>query len=108
VKTPHMDCGFKIQEAQGPKSLKQDLSVIIFDSRVDGGLIPRKPGGSLTKEAAEALSSILDRWIKIGRLRLDPSRERVSADLDARIKIGRLKGDLGLAFTRSTGSKSGG
>jgi hypothetical protein len=63
---------------------------------VDGGLIPRKPGGSLAKEAAEALSSILDRWIKIGRLRLDPSRERVSADLDARIKIGRLKGDLGL------------
>jgi hypothetical protein len=46
-----MDCGFKFQKAQGLKRVKQDLSVIIFDSRVDGGLIPRKPGGSLAKEA---------------------------------------------------------
>jgi hypothetical protein len=46
-----MDCGFKILEAQGPKSIKQDLSVNTFELWVDGGLIPGKPGGSLAKEA---------------------------------------------------------
>jgi hypothetical protein len=48
-KTQDMDCGFKIPEAQGSKREEKDLTVIIFELRVDCGLIPRKLRGSLTK-----------------------------------------------------------
>jgi hypothetical protein len=49
VKTRGMDCGYENWKAQGSKSIKQDLTVIIFELRVDRGLIPRKLRGSLTK-----------------------------------------------------------
>jgi hypothetical protein len=63
VKTLDMDCGFKkyrklrglnekkrtLQEAQGSKREEKDLTAIIFELRVDCGLIPRKLRGSLTK-----------------------------------------------------------
>jgi hypothetical protein len=54
---------------------------------VDGGLIPGKPGGSLAKEAAEAVPSVLNRWIILGRLRLDLLSEGVRADLTRWIAI---------------------
>jgi hypothetical protein len=46
-----MDCGSNFQEAQGVKREEKDLPAIIFELRLDGGLIPGKPGGSLAKEA---------------------------------------------------------
>jgi hypothetical protein len=80
-----MDCGYENWKAQGSKSIKQDLTVIIFELRVDCGLIPEKPEGSLAKRLAEAVRFNLDRGIKIGWLRLDPSRERVRAHRGRRI-----------------------
>jgi hypothetical protein len=53
VKRHGLDGGFKFQETQGVKRKEKDLSAIIFDSRVDGGLIPQKGRDSLAKEAAE-------------------------------------------------------
>jgi hypothetical protein len=59
-----MDGGFKNQKAQGSKRVKQDLTIIIFELRVDCGLISRKNKGSLAKWLVEAVSSILDARIK--------------------------------------------
>jgi hypothetical protein len=55
-----MDCGHKFQETQGVKRKEKDLSAIIFDSRVDGGLILQKGRDSLAKGAAEAVCFNLD------------------------------------------------
>jgi hypothetical protein len=55
-----MDGGFKNRKAQGSKRVKQDLTIIIFELRVDCGLISRKNRGSLAKRLVEAVSSILD------------------------------------------------
>jgi hypothetical protein len=44
-----MDCGYETWKAQGSKSIKQDLTVIIFELRVDRGLISRKGRDSLAK-----------------------------------------------------------
>jgi hypothetical protein len=60
MKTRGMDCGYENWKAQGSKSIKQDLTVIIFELRVDCGLIPEKPEGSLAKRLAEAVVLI---WI---------------------------------------------
>jgi hypothetical protein len=48
-KLPGLDCGFDFQKAQGPKQIKQDLTVITFEPEVDCGLFSGKPRGSLTK-----------------------------------------------------------
>jgi hypothetical protein len=44
-----MDCGHQIQEVQGVKRKEKDLSAITFELERDGGLIPQKGRGSLTK-----------------------------------------------------------
>jgi hypothetical protein len=44
-----MDCGFKIQEAQGVKREGKDLPVNTFELGLDGGLISQKPEGSSAK-----------------------------------------------------------
>jgi hypothetical protein len=49
VKTLDLDCGFKTWKTQGSKREEKDLSVIIFELGLDGGLIPRKGEGSLAK-----------------------------------------------------------
>jgi hypothetical protein len=82
-----MDCGFQILEAQGPKSIKQDLSVNTFKLQVDCGFISLKSRDSLAKRTAEAVRSVLDRWIFLGRLRLDLLSEGVRADLTHPIGI---------------------
>jgi hypothetical protein len=50
-----MDGGFKNWKAQGSKQEEKDLSVNTFELGVDGGLISRKPEGSLAKRLAEAV-----------------------------------------------------
>jgi hypothetical protein len=50
-----MDCGFKIQEAQGVKREGKDLPVNTFELGLDGGLISQKPEGSSAKNKAERL-----------------------------------------------------
>jgi hypothetical protein len=59
-----MDGGFKNRKAQGSKRVKQDLTIIIFEPRVDCGLISRKPEVSLAKGQAEPVSSSLVAQIK--------------------------------------------
>jgi hypothetical protein len=86
-----MDCGYENWKAQGSKSIKQDLTVVIFELRVDCGLIPEKPEGSLAKRLAEVVRFNLDRWIMIWRLGLDQSREGVRATLTRRIQIRRSR-----------------
>jgi hypothetical protein len=44
-----LDDGFKFQKRQGLKREERDLSVIIFELRLDGGLISHKPEGSLAR-----------------------------------------------------------
>jgi hypothetical protein len=44
-----MDCGHKIQEAQGVKREGKDLSAITFELELDGGFISKKAGVSLAK-----------------------------------------------------------
>jgi hypothetical protein len=60
-----MDGGFKNWKAQGSKREEKDLSVNTFELGVDGGLISRKPEGSLAKRLAEAVRSNQDGWIYI-------------------------------------------
>jgi hypothetical protein len=49
MKNQDMDCGFKIQEAQGVKREGKGLPVNTFELGLDGGLISQKPKGSLAK-----------------------------------------------------------
>jgi hypothetical protein len=77
VKTLDMDCGFKIQEAQGVKREEKDMSANTFELGLDGGLIPEKPEGSLAKRLAEAVPSVLAHWIWIQRSRSKLIREPV-------------------------------
>jgi hypothetical protein len=44
-----MDCGSNFQEAQGVKREEKDLPVIIFELRLDGGLISLKDRDSLAR-----------------------------------------------------------
>jgi hypothetical protein len=55
VKTLDMDCGFKIWKTQGSKREEKDLSVIIFELGLDGGLISLKDRDSLARTTAEAV-----------------------------------------------------
>jgi hypothetical protein len=49
VKTLDLDCGFKIWKTQGSKREEKDLSVIIFELGLDGGLISLKGRDSLAR-----------------------------------------------------------
>jgi hypothetical protein len=49
MKTQGLDCGHKIQEAQGVKREEKDLSAITFELELDGGFISKKVGVSLAK-----------------------------------------------------------
>jgi hypothetical protein len=89
-----MDCGYENWKAQGSKSIQQDLTVIIFELRVDCGLIPEKPEGSLAKRLAEMVRFNLDRWIRTGRLRLDSQSGGVRTNNDPRIWIQRTASKL--------------
>jgi hypothetical protein len=44
MKTRGLDGGFKNWKAQGSKRVKQDLTAISFELRVDRGLIPVRAG----------------------------------------------------------------
>jgi hypothetical protein len=84
-----MDCGFKILEAQGPKSIKQDLSVNTFKLQMDCGFISLKSRDSLAKRTAEAVCFNLDPRIGSVRPRLESTLEGVRDDLSLWIEIGR-------------------
>jgi hypothetical protein len=49
VKIQGLDGGFKNRKAQGSKREEKDLSANTFELEMDGGLIPQKGRGSLTK-----------------------------------------------------------
>jgi hypothetical protein len=49
VKIQGLDGGFKNRKAQGSKREEKDLSTNTFELEMDGGLIPQKGRGSLTK-----------------------------------------------------------
>jgi hypothetical protein len=87
VKRHGLDGGFNFREGQGLKREEKDLPVISFELHADCGLIPQKGEGSLAKGVTEAVRSVLDRWIFLGRLRLDLLSEGVRADITHPIGI---------------------